>query len=63
MDEAERLKACQEVAERMYIAGLGWNFDAIDRLTRPEIKIPAWWRKPRTVARMRNGRKILKAAR
>ena len=39
MSEDERLKACAGIAERMYLAGMGWNYDAIERLTRPQIDI------------------------
>jgi hypothetical protein len=37
VDEQERRAACEEIAERMYIAGLGWNLDAILKLTDPWI--------------------------
>lgn len=36
MNEKERLKACEDIAFRMYIAGMGWNYDAVERLTQPE---------------------------
>ena len=39
MNEEERLKACQDIALRMYIAGLGDNYDAIERLTRPPLDL------------------------
>lgn len=37
MNEEERLRACEEIAVRMYVAGLGWNYDAIVKLTAPEL--------------------------
>lgn len=37
MDEEERLGRCREIAEHMYIAGLGDHYDVIERLSRPEI--------------------------
>src|SRR5690242_4463840 len=37
LSEEERLAECQKVAERMYIAGMGWNYDAIEKLTRAEV--------------------------
>jgi len=40
MTEDERLKTCEAIAQSMYNAGLGWNFGALERLTRPEI--PGW---------------------
>jgi hypothetical protein len=39
MDEDTRLKHCHDIAERMYFAGLGWNFDTIERFTRPQINL------------------------
>ncbi len=36
IDEAERLRICEHVAIDMANAGMGWNYDAIERLTRPE---------------------------
>lgn len=41
ISEEERLKACEQIAQDMYIAGLGWNYDAIERLTRPATPLPA----------------------
>lgn len=38
MNEEERKQKIEEIAIRMYQAGLGWNYDAIERLTRPEIR-------------------------
>jgi hypothetical protein len=38
IDEAERLKVCEEIALKMHAIGLGWNYDAIERLTRPELQ-------------------------
>lgn len=35
MTETERLAECKRIALRMYTAGLGWRYDAIERLTRP----------------------------
>ena len=38
MTDEERIQACKEIAERMYNAGMGWNFDALMKLTTPEIQ-------------------------
>ena len=35
--EEERIKACEQIAVSMARAGLGWNLDALLKLTRPEI--------------------------
>lgn len=37
MEESERLEHCKRIAIDMATAGLGWNYDAIERLTRPEL--------------------------
>jgi hypothetical protein len=37
MDETERAKRCEEIAVRMAVAGMGWNYDALMRLTAPEL--------------------------
>ena len=39
MDEAERLAVCRDIAVRMYQAGLGDCYDALERLTRPELDL------------------------
>ena len=39
LSEDERLAECQCIAERMYLAGMGDCFDAIERLTRPELPV------------------------
>lgn len=39
MNEEERLEACREIAIRMYVAGMGDCFDAIERLTHPRIDL------------------------
>ena len=36
MDEAERRAKLEEIALRMYTAGMGWNYAALERLTAPE---------------------------
>lgn len=36
MDEAERRARLEEIALRMYTAGMGWNYAALERLTAPE---------------------------
>lgn len=37
--ESERRAACEDVARRMYAAGMGWNLDAILKLTSAEIDL------------------------
>ena len=37
MDEQERLAACREIAERMYVAGTGDCYNEIERFTRLEL--------------------------
>jgi hypothetical protein len=37
--EADRLAACRNIAERMYRAGLGDCYNALERLTRPELDL------------------------
>lgn len=35
MDETERKAKLEEIAVRMYVAGMGWNYEALERLTAP----------------------------
>lgn len=37
MDEQTRLQHCQDIAERMYLTGMGWQYDVLERFTRPQI--------------------------
>lgn len=37
VDEQERKAKLEEIALRMYVAGLGWNYDALERMTAPEL--------------------------
>ena len=37
LSEDERLAECERIAENMYLSGMGWNYDAIEKLTRPEM--------------------------
>lgn len=39
MNESERLLHVQRATEDMYRAGLGWNYNAIERLTRPPLRV------------------------
>lgn len=37
ISEAERKTKLEEIALRMYVAGMGWSYDALERMTRPEL--------------------------
>lgn len=38
LSEEERKVACEKIAWDMWTAGMGWNLDALLRLTAPEIQ-------------------------
>ncbi len=39
ISEDERKAACEKIAQSMYNAGMGWNYDALMKLTTPEIDV------------------------